>query len=174
MLTFVHALVFSAAVAASPATTHQIPIVTEGKMASVALLRASRVSPDDLKACCSGATDALRLIFLVRPADAPVDFTMSPVIETLIDRQSYPTDAAHAKGLRPYIEARDVDDLFRLFPDVVDRVPAGFKPSIAIVVTIPDETLPESGQVDLTMKLGYRRQVEPFSFSFALPKKQPQ
>jgi hypothetical protein len=172
MLSFVHALVFFAAVAASPAASDQLPVVSNGKMSSVVLLHAGRVSPDGLKACCPGAADALTLVFLTRSTDAPIDFAMSPVVRTLIDRRPYPSDAEGAQGPKPRIEVRDVDDVFREFPDLVDRVPAGFKPHLAIVVTLPGGTLPGSGQVDFSMELGYHRQVEPFSFAFALPKKQ--
>lgn len=141
-------------------------------MASVVLLDASRVSPEDLKACCQGAADALRLVFLERPIDdAPIDFTLSPVVPTRIDRRCYPCDADGAQKLRPLLDVRDVDDLFRLRPDLAGRAPAGFKPHLAVVVTIPGDTLPESGQVDFEIKLGYHRHIEPFSFSFALPKK---
>jgi hypothetical protein len=174
MLTFGHgqALVFFAAVAASPAASDQLPVVSEGKMASVALLHAGRVSPDDLAACCPGAIEALTLVFLTKPTDAPIDFTMSPAVQTLIDRRPYPSSADGAQGPEPRIEVRDVADLFRLRPDLVDRVPTGFKPNLAVVVTIPGGTLPGSGHVDFAMKLGYHRQAEPFSFAFALPKKQ--
>lgn len=172
MLTFVYALVFLATVAASPAASGELPVVTEGKMAAVVLLDASRVSPEDLKACCPGAADALRLVFLERPIDdAPIDFTLSPVVPTRIDRRPYPFDADGTQRLKPLINVRDLDDLFRLRPDLAGRVPAGFKPHLAVVVTIPGDTLPESGQVDFEMRLGYHRQIEPFSFAFALPKR---
>jgi hypothetical protein len=171
MITFIPALAVLAVAAASPAASGQPPLVAEGKLASAVLLQVDRVSPEKLKACCQGATDGLRLIFLMKPIDAPVDVTVSPVVQTSVDHQPYPSGADGAQGLRPVLEARDVDDLFRMFPDLAARVPASFKPHLALVVTIPGGTLPESGQVDVTIKLGYRRQIEPFSFTFALPKK---
>jgi hypothetical protein len=171
MLTVVHALVVFAAVAASPPASDQLPVVSEGKMASVALLDAGRASPADLAACCPGAAEGLTLVFLTRPIDAPIDFTMSPVVETQIDRRPYPFNADGVQGLRPRLEVRDVADLFQQRPELVNRVPAGFKPHLAVVITIPGDTLPESGHVDFALKLGYHRQVEPFSFAVALPKK---
>jgi hypothetical protein len=171
MLTVVHALVFLGAVAAAPAPSDQLPVISEGKLASVALLDAGRASADDLKACCPGAADALKLVFLTRSTDAPTDFTMSPATQTLIDRQPY--EFCGAGNTRPQLVVYDVDKIFQIRPDLAGRVPTGFTPHLAVVITIPGDTsLPETGHVDFEMKLGYHRQIEPFSFGFTLPKKQ--
>jgi hypothetical protein len=89
MLAFVQALTILAAAAAAPVASSPLPVVVDGKLASVALLQASRVSSEDLKACCPGAKGGLELVFLMRPNDEPVDVTLSPQVETLIDRQPY-------------------------------------------------------------------------------------
>jgi hypothetical protein len=172
MLAFVHALAVFAAFAAAPLASDPLPVATKGKMAAVVLLHASRVSPEDLKACCPGVANALRLVFLTKPIDDPVDFAISPVVQMLIDRQKYPAEAADgAKRPVPRIEVREVEDLFKLLPDLAGRVPSGFNPHLAVLVTVPCGTLPGSGQVEFALKLGYHRQVEPFSFAFALPAK---
>jgi hypothetical protein len=158
--------------AASPAASDQLPVEIDGKMSSLLLLQAGRASSDELKACCPGASDGLSLVFLTKSSDDPVDFMMTAGVRTLIDRRTYPFDANGAEGLRPRIVARDVDDIFRLLPDLAGRVPASFKPFLALVITIPGDTLPESGQVDVTLGIGYHRKVEPLSVTFALPKKQ--
>ncbi|HEX4498188.1 MAG TPA: hypothetical protein VIE43_21105 [Thermoanaerobaculia bacterium] len=169
MLTFVHAFIVFAAVAATSATSSQLPVVAEGKLASVVLLQAGRASSEDLKACCQGAKGGLKLVFLMRPIDDPIEVTLSPQVETLIDRQPYLATDKDAGGPRPQLEVRDVDDLFRRYPDLAARVPPGFKPHLGLIVTIPGTPLPESGQVDFSMKLGYHKQLERFSFAFALP-----
>jgi hypothetical protein len=181
MLAFVQALaVFTsiftsriAAVAAAPApvASSTLPVVVvEGKLASVVLLRASRVSSGDLAACCAGAAGGLRLVFLMKPIGDPIDVTLSPQVETLIDRRPYLSDAGGEQGPRPKLDVRKVEPLFQQFPDLAARAPADFKPHLGLVVTIPGDPLPEAGQVDFSMKLGYHKQLERFSFSFALPK----
>jgi hypothetical protein len=167
VLTFVHAFIVFAAVAATSATSSQLPVVAEGKLASVVLLQAGRASSEDLKACCQGAKGGLKLVFLMRPIDDPIEVTLSPQVETLIDRQPYMADDDGSDG-RPKLEVLDVDDLFRRYPDLAARVPQGYKPHLGLIVTIPGTALPESGQVDFSMKLGYHKQLERFSFSFAL------
>jgi len=177
MLAFVQALVvfaaipaaIPAAVAAAPVVSSPLPVVVDGKLASVALLQASRVSSEDLNACCPGAKGGLELVFLMRPSDEPVDVTLSPQVETLIDRQPYLAADEGAGGPRPKLDVRNVDNLFRRYPDLSARVPQGFKPHLGLIVTIPGTPLPESGQVAYSMKLGYHKQLERFSFSFALP-----
>jgi hypothetical protein len=173
MLAFVQALaVFAAipaAVAAAPVASSPLPVVVDGKLASVALLQASRVSSEDLKACCPGAKGGLELVFLMRPSDEPVDVTLSPQVETLIDRQPYLAADEGAGGPRPKLDVRKIEALFRRYPDLAAQVPQGFKPHLGLIVTIPGTPLPESGQVAYSMKLGYHKQLERFSFSFALP-----
>lgn len=169
MVAFLHALVFLAAAAASPAPTGQLPLASEGKLAAVALLDVGRASPEEIAACGPGATDGLTLVVLVRPIDAPIEVTLSPNVETAIDRQPYQPKAG--AGARPQLSALDVEDLFQRRPELASRVPAGFKPHLAILITVPGDTLPESGQVDFAMKAGYHKQIEPFSFTFPLPKK---
>ena len=169
MLAFVHVLVFLAAAAAPPAATSQLPVVSEGKLAAVALMDVRRASPEEIAECGPGAADGLTLAVLVRPIDAPIEVTFSPNVETTIDRQPYRPKAG-AEGARPRLVALDVEDLFQRRPELASRVPAGFKPHLAVLITIPGDTLPESGQVDFAMKAGYHKQIEPFSFTFALPK----
>jgi hypothetical protein len=174
MLAFVQALaVFMsilAAVAAAPVASSTLPVVVEGKLASVVLLQASRVASGDLSACCAGAAGGLRLVFLMKPIGDPIDVTLSPQVETLIDRRPYLSDAGGEQGPRPKLDVRKVETLFQQFPDLAARAPADFKPHLGLVVTIPGDPLPEAGQVDFSMKLGYHKQLERFSFSFALPK----
>lgn len=170
MLTFLPALVVLAAVSASPAASAELPIVVEGKLASVALLQAQRIAPEDLKACCPGAAAGLKLVLLFRPIDAPVDVTLSPQVETLIDRQPYLANASGEQGPRPKLDVRNVEPLFQQFPDLAARVPKDFKPHLGLIVTVPGDALPEAGQVHFAMKLGYHKRLEPFAFDFALPR----
>lgn len=170
MLAFVQALAIFAAVAAAPVASSPLPVVVNGKLASVVLLQASRVSSEELKVCCPGAAAGLKLVFLFRPIDAPVDVTLSPQVETLIDRQPYLSNAAGEPGPRPQLEVRNVEPLFQQFPELAARAPKDFKPHLGLIVTIPGDALPEAGQVHFAMKLGYHKTLEPFAFDFALPR----
>jgi hypothetical protein len=172
MLTFLPALFLLAAASTPPAASAKLPIVVDGKLASVVLLRAQRVAPEDLKTCCPGAAAGLKLVFLFRPIDAPVDVTLSPQVETLIDRQPYLSNASGEPGPRPKLEVRDVEPLLQQFPDLAAQAPKDFKAHLGLIVTIPGDALPEAGQVHFAMKLGYRKTLEPFAFDFALPREE--
>lgn len=164
ILAYVFALV--ASIAATPSSASDLPVPAKGEMCTVALVDFRVLTEEDAASCCPGAPTAVRAILLIDPIGEPVDPAFSPSVGLLFDGESYKPAVDKQGAMKPLLLVRDVVDIFGEYPDLKAHLPEGFDPHLGLIVTFPATSFPERGNVELKLKAGYHREVEPFSFQF--------
>jgi len=160
------------AAVAAPARPQTTPAIRQGRMASVVLLDVGRLDHEAAARDCPGSVEALRFIFLVaRQPTAQGLFTVTETRDFQLENRSYREDSARLLGdaIEPVTIIDDVPDFVASHPDLVDRIPGGFQADATMTVVVGGAALPGSGQGQVTAKVGWGGDTEPFVFPFALP-----
>ncbi len=153
------------------------PLVLELKMSTVYLLGVERTPREELEAEFPGAPDGLSFFALVvKKAEAQGFFTLTETRDFLIEGSSYRsrTETRLGRAFEPHTVLDEISEFFAARPhlprpvllDQENRIQVldDCAEALAIVVVIPGSEIPASSRIDVTFKVGWGKEVEPFSF----------
>ncbi len=153
------------------------PLALDLDMSTVYLLGVERTPREELEAEAPGAPDGLTFFALVvKKAEAQGSFTFTETRDFLIEGSSYRsrTETQFGRAFEPVTVLDEISDFFAARPHLPrpvlrDTFKVGCQEALALVVVIPGSEIPESARIDVTFKVGWGKEVEPFSFEVTSP-----
>jgi hypothetical protein len=136
-----------------------------GKMSTVHLLLTGR-APN------KAAPDGMAFLFLVsRAPDAKGSFTLKETRDFQLGGESYQqkTEAELGKKFEPGTMIDDAEKFFAKNPRLRALAPAEIQGATILSITIGGAKIPNDGKADVTIHVGYEKEIEPFSFSVPVP-----
>jgi len=159
------ALLYSFSNFASAAEPHSGRNVQNGRLSSARLLATARVP--------GGAVpDGMRFLFLVtRTSDAKGQLTLKDTRVVLIDRSSYQekTQSELRKRFEPGTILDTAESFFAKQPGMRTLAPDDIKGAHIVALTVGGTKLSAGAKAEVTLHVGFDKEVEPFTFRVAVP-----
>jgi hypothetical protein len=136
-----------------------------GKMSTVRLLATARLTKP--------SPDGVRFLFLVTPTSGtPGNFALKETRDFLLDGKSYRemTKAETGKEWEPETEFYGAEGFFAKQPGMRRLAPEGdLTGANILVMAIGGAALPARAAGEITLRVGFEKEVEPFTFAFQVP-----
>ena len=173
---FLLALLCAGLVAASAAESKSAPSESKstsaqvGRMSTVRLLATGRVTDKEIP-------DGLRFMFLVtRVAGSTGRPTLKETRDFLLGGSSYQekTQGELRKKFEPSTEFDTAEGYFAKHPRLqaaADLTPAEIAGAYILTVAIGGATLPADARAEVTVQVGFGKEVEAFTFEVTVPRK---
>jgi hypothetical protein len=139
--------------------------VQQGQFATARLLATARLSTNT-------APDGMRFLFLItRTSNATGQFTLKETRDFLVDGLSYQEKSQSELGKRfePTTVFETAGQFFHKQPGMRSLAPEDIRGSYILSLTIGGTKLSPGATTEVTIHVGYDKQVEPFTFRIAVP-----
>lgn len=156
----------SAPASAATGTTKGIGSTLEGERASVWLVSVRRLPSND-----AGAPAALEFTFAItRKPGASGPFSLSELRDCEVRGKSYAarTLASTGRAFEPKSVIEDADQVAHGEGTIVDALAVPSSDAIVMITRLFGETLPASGEIQVTPRVGWGEKLESFAFRFDL------
>lgn len=161
-LFFAFALTLSAADSARSKTR-------TGKLSVATLLATQRISGN-------GAPDGVRFLFMVaRTPGTTGQFTLKECRDFLVNGESYreTTRSKIGKEIEPATVFDTAEAFFTKQPGARRLAPPDIRDAYVLVVSIGGAELESGAKGEITLQVGFGKEVEPFAFNFLTPPTRP-
>jgi hypothetical protein len=141
--------------------------VQKGRLSTVTLLATQRVASEE-------APDGMRFLFLIRRAsEVAGSFTLKETRDFDSDGESYQekTQAALGKKFAPSAIIDRAESFFTKQPNLRHLAPDDIADTHVLLLTIVGAPLNTGANVDVTLHVGYGKEVEAFTFATLTPPK---
>jgi hypothetical protein len=152
---------------AQPLLAAESPVAAKthaGRLATVTLLATGRVT--------QGAPGGLRFLFLVAPtAGTTGTFTLKETRDFKLGDESYQTltKARLGQQFEPQTAFDSAEGFFRKQPSARRLAPADIDGAYILTISMPGAPVPEHAPGEISVHVGFDKQVEPFTFVFNAP-----
>ncbi len=140
-----------------------------GRLSTASLLATQRISG-------KGAPDGIRFLFLVvRKPEVTGQFTLKETRDFLIAGESYQekTQAELGKKIEPSTVFDSAEGFFAKQPGARHLAPADIKGAYVLTIAIGGAKIANDARGEITLQVGFEKEVEPFTFRFAPPPDRP-
>lgn len=136
-----------------------------GRMATAQLLATARVASSEVP-------DGMRFLFFIRrQPDITGNFTLKETRDFLVGGESYQekTLAELGKRIEPQTVFDTAENFFSRQPGARHLAPEDIKAAYILTITIGGARLSPGTRADITINVGFEKQVEPFTFRAPVP-----
>lgn len=159
------ALLYSFLNVASAADPQSGRNVQNGRLSTARLLATARVSG-------SAVPDGMRFLFLVTPTpEGKGQLTLKETRDFLLDGSSYQekTQSELGKRFEPGTDLNTAEGFFSQQPGMRKLAPDDIKGAHIVALTIGGAKLSAGAKAEVTLYVGFDKQVEPFTFRVPVP-----
>jgi hypothetical protein len=163
------ALLFATPLIGSAAAADPGAKVQDGQRATSTLLATARVSSPSVP-------DGMRFLFLVaRKPETTGQFTLKETRDFLLAGESYQekTKADLGKQFEPATSFDTAEGFFGKQPGMRGLAPDDIKGMYVLTLSIGGTKLSAGARGEITLNVGFDKQIEPFMFLFAVPPDPP-
>ena len=139
--------------------------VQNGRLSTARLLATARASG-------GAAPDGMRFLFLVtRTPDAKGQLTLKETRDFLVDGSSYQekTQSELGKRFEPGTVLDTAESFFSRQPGMRKLAPDDIKGAHVVALTVGGTKLSAGAKAEVTLHVGFDKQVEPFTFRIPVP-----